>query len=361
MEEQQEIKLPFYVRLAAILLSLVLIVFILSAGRRIIIPLFFSVLISLMLLPVTQGLERLKLPRPLAAFTALLVFILFVCSVFYFLGAQVADFSKDIPQLGARMQGWMDDLQSWVTAKFHVDASRQVEYLNQGATEFARYASGIAQTLLLTIGGFAIWTIFVFIFTFFMLTHRSLLQNFLTCLFPSKEQPRVTEVIKEMQLLANSYVLGLLIEMVAVAILNCTFFFIFGVKYALLLGVLAAVMNVIPYLGIWTSAAIAGLITLSNSTPAHALSVVLILAAVHFVDANMLMPRIVGRRVNMNPLITIVAVLTGELIWGIAGMFLFIPLAGILKIIFERVEGLNPWAILMGTEREAKANPPRKE
>jgi predicted PurR-regulated permease PerM len=158
----------------------------------------------------------------------------------------------------------------------------------------------------------------------------------------------------ETRLLANSYVLGLLTEMVIVAVMNCVAFLAFGVKYALLLGVLAAVMNIIPYLGIWSAAAIAGLITLSNSTPGHALSVVVILIVVHFIDANVLLPRIVGRRVNMNPLITIVAVLTGELLWGIPGMFLFIPLAGILKIIFERVEGMKPWAILMGTEREAQ-------
>src|SRR5205823_908388 len=105
--------------------------------------------------------------------------------------------------------------------------------------------------------------------------------------------------------------------------LNCTLFFIFGVKYALLLGVLAAVMNIIPYLGIYSAAAIASLITLSNSTPAHASGVIIILIIVHFIDANILMPRIVGRRVNMNPLVTIVTVLTGQLVWGIAGMFLF--------------------------------------
>ena len=94
--------------------------------------------------------------------------------------------------------------------------------------------------------------------------------------------------------------------------------------------------------------------------PAHALSVMIILLVIHFIDANVIMPRIVGRRVNMNPLITIVAVLTGHLIWGIPGMFLFIPLMGILKIIFERVDGLKPWAILMGTEKETEQDVPKK-
>jgi predicted PurR-regulated permease PerM len=356
MNERYEVKLPFYARLAGILLCVALITEIMSRGKAIIIPLFFSVLISLMLLPLTKLLERLRLPRGLAAILSVIVFVLFISSIFYFLGAQVVQFSKDLPQLGDRLQEWTDHLRQWVAVKYHVDASQQLQYLNNATEYLVRNASVVAQSLVLSVAGFAIWTIFVFVFTFFMLTHRTLLQRFIICLFSRENQPKVGEVMTETRLLANSYVLGLLTEMVIVAVLNCVAFLVFGVKYALLLGVLAAVMNIIPYLGIWTAAAIAGLITLSNSTPGHALSVVIILIVVHFIDANVLLPRIVGRRVNMNPLITIVAVLTGELLWGIPGMFLFIPLAGILKIIFERVEGLKPWAILMGTEREAKGD-----
>ncbi|MEO6832573.1 MAG: AI-2E family transporter, partial [Chitinophagaceae bacterium] len=240
--------------------------------------------------------------------------------------------------------------QGWIALKFNVDAGRQLQFLNSSADKFANSASILAQGLLLAVGGFTIWTIFVFIFSFFMLAHRALMKAFFTELFDDKDQPRVREIITKTRTLANSYVLGLLIEMVVVATLNVGVFFIFGIKYALLLGVLAAVLNIIPYLGIYTSMAISALITLSNSSPGQALVVVIILLVIHFLDANILMPRIVGKRVKMNPLVTIIAVLTGHLLWGIPGMFLFIPLAGILKIIFERVDGLKAWAILMGTE-----------
>lgn len=358
--EKLEIKLPFYARLAFLLLAIMLILLIMEEGKSIIIPLFFSLLIALMLLPITKWLERRRLPASLAAAVSILLFIVFVVGIFYFLGAQIADFSKDLPQLGQRMQLWVQDLQTWATARFHVDASRQLDYLNKGVADIARSASAIVQGFIIAVGGFAIWTIFVFIFTFFMLTHRTLLKNFVTCLFPKDHQASVHEILDETRMLANGYVLGLLTEMVIVAVLNCGAFFIFGIKYALLLGILTAVLNIIPYLGIYTGMAISALITLSNSSPAQALSVIIILIVIHFIDANVIMPRIVGRRVNMNPLITIVAVLTGHLIWGIPGMFLFIPLMGILKIIFERVDGLKPWAILMGTEKEAERITPKK-
>src|SRR5690606_23230774 len=132
----------------------------------------------------------------------------------------------------------------------------------------------------------------------------TLLRTFITCLFRRKDQPRVNEILGETRILANGYVLGLLIEMVIVAVLNVGVMLLFGVRYALLLGILAAVLNIIPFIGIYTATAIAALVTLSNSTPNQALGVVAILLIIHFVDANMLMPRIVGRRVNMNPLIT---------------------------------------------------------
>jgi len=277
-----------------------------------------------------------------------------ITGIFYLLGAQIVAFSKDLPILGSRMQTWIANLQLWIAAKYDVNASRQLEYLNNMAADVARYASFMAQSLLLAVSGFAIWTIFVFIFTFFILTNRTLLRKFITHLFHRRDQLRVAEIVSETRILANGYVLGLLIEMVVVAVLNVGALLIFGVKYALLLGILAAVLNIIPFLGIYTATAIAALITLSNSTPNHALAVIAILLIIHFIDANILLPRIVGKRVNMNPLITIVAVLTGHLIWGIAGTFLFIPLVGIMKIVFERVEGLKSWAILMGTEEEAE-------
>jgi len=360
MQEDQPIKLPFYARLALTLLAIMLIFLIMDEAKSLMIPLFFSLLIALMLLPITRWLERRKLSRSVSAFLAILLFILFVTGLFDFLGTQIGDFAKDLPHLGQKIQVWIQSFQNWVSLKYHVDASHQLQYLNRGADKLAAYASMIVQTLLLAVGGFAIWTIFVFIFTFFLLTHRSLLHNFITCLFAQKDQPRVNEVLNETRILANSYVLGLLIEMLIVAGLNIIAFLVFGVQYAFLLGVLAAVLNLIPYLGIYSATAIAAIITLSDSTPNHALVVIIILLVIHFIDANLLMPRIVGRRVKMNPLITIVAVLLGNLLWGIPGMFLFIPLFGILKIIFERVDDLKPWAIIMGTEMEAREDPPRK-
>ena len=123
-----------------------------------------------------------------------------------------------------------------------------------------------------------------------------------------------------------------------------------GIQYALLLGVMAAVLNIIPYLGIYTAIVLSMLVTFANSGGNMALEVGIGLFIVHLLDSNVLFPRVVGGRVKMNPFITIIAVIVGEFVWGIPGMFLFIPLAGITKLVCERVEGLEAWALLIGVD-----------
>jgi predicted PurR-regulated permease PerM len=131
-------------------------------------------------------------------------------------------------------------------------------------------------------------------------------------------------------------------------------FLIMGLQYALLLGVMAAVLNVIPYLGIYTSIVITVLVTFANSPGNLALEAGAGLFIIHLIDSNILFPRIIGGQVKMNPFITIIAVIVGEYIWGVPGMFLFIPITGIMKLVCERVDGLEAWGLLIGVEDTIK-------
>jgi AI-2 transport protein TqsA len=214
--------------------------------------------------------------------------------------------------------------------------------------EVANSISGIFASILEVF----IWIIFVLIYTYFMLYHRRLLYRFVTGLFRNERLSEVNEVIIETRTIINHYIIGLLLEMGIMTIVNCSVFAIMGIKYSLFLGMLAAVLNIIPYLGIYTAILICMLVTFTNGGGASAISVGVVLIVIHFLDANILMPRIVGSRVKMNALITILAVVIGNQIWGIAGMLLFIPLVAILKIIFEHVDGLASWALLIGSEEK---------
>jgi predicted PurR-regulated permease PerM len=175
--------------------------------------------------------------------------------------------------------------------------------------------------------------------------------HFVVELFDRNQNEKVQIVIGKIRSLINSYVLGLLIEMSVVAVLLFTSLMIIGVKYALLFSVMAAVLNIIPYLGIYFCLALTMVVTAATSTTGHVVAVGVVFLVTHFIDANVILPHVVGGKMKMNPFITILVVLIGHLIWGIPGMFLFIPLTAMLRLISEEVPGMKPWAILLGEEK----------
>ncbi|MEO6832404.1 MAG: AI-2E family transporter, partial [Chitinophagaceae bacterium] len=151
-ENQTPVKLPFYAKLALSLLAILLVFVLMKLGESIIIPLFFSLLIALMLLPLSNWMERHKILRSLAAGLCVLAFIIFISGILFFLGAQLVSFSHDLPELTDKMQAWVHDLQGWIALKFNVDAGRQLQFLNSSADKFANSASILAQGLLLAVG-----------------------------------------------------------------------------------------------------------------------------------------------------------------------------------------------------------------
>jgi predicted PurR-regulated permease PerM len=226
-----------------------------------------------------------------------------------------------------------------------------MDYLKKSTNNVSNnLVSSIGNTFVGTIE-FVVVFIFFLIFTYFILDHRRLLRNFLLAFFNKQQQAKITTIIESTRTVINSYVLGLLTEMATIFALILIVMLVLGVKYALLIAVIAAVLNIIPYLGIYIAAAFGMLIALTNGTGNMAIEVGVTFIIVHFVDANILMPHIVGGRVRINPFITIVAVIMGRLIWGIPGMFLFIPLTAIFRIISENVTDLKPWSILIGEEK----------
>lgn len=343
-----EQKLPFNARLAFTLLSLVLIVYIAHFSASITIPLAFASLVAIMLLPLASRLETWGCPRGLAAFIAVLLFVIGLSGLLALLTSQMGAFVSDFPNLQQQLMKSLDSLQIWINERFHINAHKQMDYLEQ----FALGTLGSATTFLSqtfgAVSSMVIFFVFVLLYSFFILLYRSLLITFLIRLFREQHRDKLLDVIKQTRFIIRSYASGLLIEMLVVAIMNCSIFWILGIKYATLLGVMAAVFNLIPYLGIITATIICMVITLTSGTPGASLQVGIALFIVHFLDSNILLPRIVGSKVKINALVTLISVVTGNLLWGIPGMFLAIPIIAMLKIIFEHIDTMKPWAILLG-------------
>lgn len=187
-----------------------------------------------------------------------------------------------------------------------------------------------------------------------MLYHKDQIRRFLIVVFNVQNGEKVRHILQESRVVSHQYIVGLLIEMVIVFALNSAGFLILGIRYAWFLAAAAALLNLIPYLGMLAANIISMIITFVYSENIYDVFwVAAILAAVQFIDNNFLMPWIVGFKVKINALVTLLAVLSGGVIWGVAGMFLSIPALAVLKVIFDRVEGLKPYGLLLGDESKA--------
>jgi AI-2 transport protein TqsA len=346
------VKFPFYARLALTLFAIALILLFMWLGRSLMVPLFFSFLVAILLKPLAGYFEKKRFPRPLASFCALFIFMILVGGLFYFFSHQLVRLSRDLPSLQAKVMEKWNDVQDWISEKYHITNTQQVVYMHKSANSILNSASNSIATTFVGIAESLILTIFFFIFTFFILQYRRLLMRFVIELFHESHNEKVQDIISRTRSLINSYVQGLLIEMSMVAIIIFTSLMIIGVKYALLISIMAAVLNIIPYLGIYVCMALAMLITTATGTTGHVLAVGIVFVITHFTDANLILPHVVGGKMKMNPLITILVVLIGRLVWGIPGMFLFIPLTAIIRLISEDVPGMKPWSILLGEEKD---------
>jgi len=344
-------KFPFYIRLAIMLFTVSLILLFMWIGKSLLVPLFFSFLVAILLHPLVIFFEKRGFRRGLASITSLLIFMLLIGGLFYFFSHQVVRLSRDLPSLQEKILEKWQDVQDWISEKYHITNTQQVAYMNKSASGIMNTTVSSVATTFVGIAETLVLTIFFFIFTFFMLQYRKLLMQFVVELFNESHNNRVQVVIGRIRTLINSYVMGLLIEMSVIAILIFTSLMIIGVKYALLISIMAAVLNIIPYLGIYFCMVLAMVITAATSSTGHVVAVGVVFLVTHFADANIILPHVVGGKMKMNPFITILVVLIGHLVWGIPGMFLFIPLTAILRLISEEVPGMKPWATLIGEER----------
>jgi predicted PurR-regulated permease PerM len=193
--------------------------------------------------------------------------------------------------------------------------------------------------------------ILVPVYVFLFLYYRTLLLRFIVELFEQPHHENVHGAIQEIRYVVQHYITGLLTETSIVAVLNVTGLLIIGAPFAILLGIISAILNLIPYIGGMVALVLTALIIFTNTgSVTLALYSIIVFMIVQLVDNNFLVPRIIASRVKLNALISIVGVLIGGALCGISGMFLSIPVIAIFKVIFDKVEDLQPWGKLLGDD-----------
>lgn len=343
--------LPVTVKRSVELLGLVLIGYILVIGSNIIMPLIMAFFISIVLLPPYRFFRKLRFPDVLAILVSILLMIIVVGGIAWFFSAQFSRLIQDFPEIQKNVSMHLNSLSKWINKISHFSTTEQIKFINEQSNKLLSYAAGI-------LGGAAgsLSSAFVFlgllpIYVFLMLTYKNLLLRFIFMWFNKDHHRKVEDVLSESENIIKSYLFGLLIQVSYMTILLGGILLIIGIKHALLIGILFALLNLIPYVGALIGNIIGVLLTLSSSPSLTPVIIVLcVIALVQFLDNNILMPRIVGSKVRINALGAIVGVLIGGAISGISGMFLSMPIIAVVKIIFDRSEMFKPWGVLLGDE-----------
>ncbi|WP_121353196.1 AI-2E family transporter [Flavisolibacter nicotianae] len=334
-------------KMAHPLLSFVLILLILHIGQHVLIPFSFSCLLAILLAAPSRRLEKWGVSRGFAALICLLLAMILFSFVFYFISSSIVSFRNDFPLMVQNIQQAITDIQVWLHRHLNLSTEKAREFMNSSTSNVLPKTSVIVNAALSAVSGAFLTGVVVFLQTFLLLLYRSQIVKFFVSLFAEEFSSHIYKIMNRIRFVIHGYIIGLFIEMLAVAFAYCSALFIIGVKYAILLGVIGAILNLIPYLGIFVACLFTALITFSTNTPSAVLWSVVAILVIHLTDANILLPKIVGSKIKINAMTTIMGVIIGEAIWGIPGMFLAVPGLAILKVIFEDIPAFLPFAVLM--------------
>ncbi|WP_339813253.1 AI-2E family transporter [uncultured Imperialibacter sp.] len=342
------VKLPSYVKVAMLLIGLYLVVNILSIIRPIILPVIYAVLISVLVAPAVHFLVRKKVNRTFSVTVVFLVTILLVGGLLFWISLQLNKFGESWPQLTNKFQQLTHDSVKWTSGYFSISTRDINAWISDGKSDLIDNSGAAIGTTIVTMGGILAVVLLTPVYTFMILNYEPHLVEFIHRLFGIIHNKNVSEILMEVKSIIRRYLVGLSAEFIIIVVLNALGLFILGIDYPILLGIIGALLNIIPYIGGLIGVAIFMLVAFATKSPIYVVYVVGLYALIQFIDNNYIIPKIIGGQVKLNPLICIIAVIVGAALWGIPGMFLSIPFAAILKLTFDRIDSLRPWGFLMG-------------
>ncbi len=344
--------MPVTVKRSIELLGLTLLVFILYTGKELIMPLVMSFFLALILLPIHRWLMRHRVPEVISITLSIVSAIIIIGSILVFFGFQVSLLVQDYPELEKNVNANLSNLTNWIASKTEYSVEEQMEILRNQSSNLLKNAGAYLSGFMASATGIFIFLGLIPIYTFLFLFYKNLLLRFVFLWFKRTSHEPVEDALRETEVMVKSYLVGLMIQIGYITVLLGCILLLLGIKHAMLIGILFALLNLIPYVGALIGNLLAVLLTLSSSTDGwQVLTVLIVIAVVQFLDNNILMPRIVGSKVKINALVSIMGVVLGGMIAGVSGMFLSLPIMATLKIIFDRTEEFNHWGFLLGDER----------
>lgn len=334
-----------------LLASVALVVVFLSLSKSIMVPFCWALVLSLMVLPVSRWFEKVLSNRALGVILCIVVVFVFFLSILFLLSSQVLALTDEVPELNDKFGKYIADFRTYVEDRWNIPYGEQPEELQKRLSEFLRSGLGWASAAFFGTVRMIATIVMIPLFMFFMLNYRHRVVGFVERKYKQSNSSQVMNTMAKITDAFQGYLSGLMLETLVVAIMVYVALLILGIPHALLFGVFMAVMNLIPFIGVFIASTVAILYVFLIKDPLiYPVLTLLVLWGIQIFENNLVKPYVVGDQLHLNPFVIILVVLFGGMIWGASGMILFIPFLAAMKIIFHEIEPLKPWAYLLGDD-----------
>lgn len=335
--------------LATSLLALCLIVFILWITQTIVIPLLFSIILAVLVYPIAKKLEQFKINRVVTTTISLVVALIIILFITYIIVIQAIEISQDASQILKKLKLLYHNILDWISVTFNIS---QTELLDTLLIELKEAISTISSYIMIFFQSFSeilSISILIPIFSFFFLYYRNSFKIFIIKIFKNTPQQKVEETLVKMYNALQNYMIGQLTVMLIIALLNTIGLYFLGIKYAWFFGILASLLMILPYIGITIGSIFPAIFALATiDSPYYALGVIVWFLFVQFLEGNFITPNIVGGKIALNPLASMLAIILGGMLYGFAGFILALPLAALLKILCDVSPKTEPFGFILG-------------
>ena len=320
-------------------------------AQKFLIPFCISSILATVFLPFCNWMEKNKFQNLLAVFISFLCLLSIVFILASLVGFQISELISDAELLKQKISESAKIFQQYIFDTLNISVKEQNNILKNEQPSY----SNMAQSMLGSMTGFFSDTILMFVYFILLLYYRRHIKSFLVHLANKSQQTEMAQVIEKVAAVSQQYFIGLSKMIFLLWIMYGIGFSALGVKNAIFFAILCGVLEIVPFVGNLIGTTLTVLIAAINGADTEVLiGIIIVYMVVQFIQGWILEPLIVGSQVKINSLFTILALVLGELLWGIAGIILAIPLTAMFKIICDHFEPMKPYGFLIGEIASAR-------
>lgn len=349
-----EKKTPFYIKSTFIMLGLIAFVAIMYLGQSIIVPIIVSLLLAILLNPLVNLLISVKINKVISISIILTLVTSIFVLILLMLTNQFNAFKNSVPMLIDKFYKTLNSSIINISNQFNISLEAINVFIDDSKSDLIVTSKSLIGPTISSIGSVLFTLLLIPVYIFLILYYKKLLLDFIKNVFGNENKKEVDSILNSTNQILQRYLVALFFEAILIAILNISALLVLDIQNAIIVGLIGAILNVVPYIGGIISTAIPLAIALATKdSNSAAFYVVIAYIIIQFIDNNLILPKLVASRVRINALISIIVVIIGGEIWGVTGMFLSIPLIAICKNIFDNVKFLKPLGLLLGDMKDA--------